>query len=174
MSNWLDVRIKLYSDKSRLEEIAKKFKDYFYKSTKRDPNASINLGSQESKFVWCAIKSFENFNSIVCYTKVGFDEINAIEVCKWIIGKFEEIKDINIQTRDDASKIFAIYHWTRTSASSIKCKKIDPLMYPNMKGDLSDSYSEEASKRISVALKQSGITTVLSMNHTRDDEALDV
>lgn len=168
MSNWLDVRIKLYSDKAQIESITKKFKDYFYKTTRKDPNAPINLGSTESKFIWCAIKPFDNFNSIVGHTKIGFDEIDAAKVCKWIMSKFEEIKDIDIQIRDDGSKICAVYHWSRTAKDTLKCRKIDPMLYPAMTDDMKDSYTEAASKKISMALKNSGLTNVISIDKKRE------
>ena len=167
MSNWLDVRIKLYSDKSQVASIGKKFKDYFHKSTRKDPCAAIYLGSEESKFVWCAIKSFDNFNSVMCYTKCGFDEVCAGDVCAWIGAKFEDIKDIDIQIRDDGSKVFAIYHWSRSSKDSLRCRRIDPMLYPNMSADMLDSYTEAASKRISAALKNSGIVNVVSVGARR-------
>ena len=168
MSNWLDVRIKLYSEKTLIETIAKKFKDYFYRTTRKDPNTPINLGSTDAKFVWCAIKPFDNFNSIVGYTKVGFDEIDAAKVCKWIATKFEDIKDIDIQIRDDGSKIFAVYHWSRTSKDTLKCRRIDPMLYPNMSDGMMDSYTEEASKKISIALKNSGLTNTISLDKKRE------
>ena len=167
MSNWLDVRIKLYSDKDQIEEIGKKFKEYFYKTVKRDPNTSVNMGSLDSKFVWCAIKSFDNFNSIVCHTKTGFDEIDAAKVCRWISSKFPDIKGIDIQIRDDGSKIFAIYQWNRSSEGILKCRKIDPMMYPDMT-DMLDSYSEAASKTISAALKNSGLISTIGIDKKHD------
>ncbi len=168
MSNWLDVRIKLYSEKDQIEEVGKKFKDYFYKSTRRDPNASVQMGSLESKFVWCAVKHFEDFNSIVCYTKVGFDEFDAAKVCKWITSKFPEIHKIDIQIRDDGSKVFSLFQWSINMKNTLKCRKIDPMQYPDMSDGCMDVYSEEASKRLSTSLKNAGFTNVISLDKQRE------
>ena len=168
MSNWLDVRIKLYSEKAEIEQIAKKFKDYFYKSTKHDPNTSVMLGSTDYKFIWCAIKSFDDFNSIVCHTKVGMDEYDAAKICKWLFTKFPDIKKIDIQIRDDGSKIFSLFQWAYTMKNTLKCRKIDPMQYPDMSDGYQDSYTEEASKRISTALKNSGFTNVISLDKQRE------
>ena len=172
MSNWLDVRIKLYSDKSQIDSIREKFREYFYKTTRRDHNAAINLGSTESKFVWCAIKPFENFNSIVGNAKVGLNEPEAADICKWISSKFPDITEIDIQTRDDASRIFAVFRWSKNQSHILKSKKIDPLHYPDLGNDL-DGYSDAASKKISIALRTYGVASVFGMNATKVEDAFE-
>ena len=84
------------------------------------------------------------------------------------MSKFEEIKDIDIQIRDDGSKIFAVYHWSKTAKDTLKCRRIDPMLYPAMTDDMKDSYTEAASKKISMALKNSGLTNVISIDKKRE------
>ena len=164
MSNWLDVRIKLYSDKEQIEALGKKVKDYVYKSTKGDVNASVNFGVNDYKFIWCGVKPLDNFVSVMCYTKVGFDEESAAAVCKWISSKYPSITSIDIQTRDDDSRIFAVYRWTATTPSMVRCRRIDPDLYPSINEDSKNSYSETTVKTLAEALKNSGIVGMVGVH----------
>ena len=157
MSNWLDVRIKLYSDKPDIETVYKKFRDLFHYVTKNDVDASVHIGSSSSKLIWCAVKAYETFNSIIGYTKVGMNENDICAIVKWITSKFPQINGISFQLRDDGSKIYHLYNWKKTTPNSLYIKKLDPEFYPQFDENVIDTYTEATAKPLQNAIKDHSI-----------------
>ena len=165
MSNWLDVRIKLLTDAEDQKTVHTQLRNYFFKETRRDKNAAIFLGSNSNKFVWCSIKSINDFNSIIGYTKVGFHNAEASAVINWLISKFPCLKSIAIQTRDDRSRIFSLYKWSKTeNEKNFLALHVDPEQYPVLSETSVDSYNEETSKKFGNALKHNSISIILPVN----------
>ena len=172
MSNWLDVRIKVYAGKEEVMDMYKKFKEMFTTITKIDTNAPINLGSSDSKLVWCAARTYDGFVSIIGYTKVGMSDNNVCAIVKWISGKFPKVTQISIQARDDGSHIFHTYMWKTFTPNTLFVKKIDYDFYPVFNKETIDSYTEETSKAIQKALKEHGIAGVIPVDSFKSEDKL--